>query len=312
MFILGCTSLISVLFIVPETLRVLVGNGSGYANPTPTQWLARRRGKLDEEKIDAIKAANGPRPKMNFLAPFFYLAEPDVFLSLWYNGVVYTVFYCVMTSTTKQLSIHYPYLSELGIGLCFLSIGFGMICGSFIRGKVLDRDYRVTYQKFKEEHPDKPESEFPIFHARFRTLWSNIIIMQVACIIYGWTVQINAHLAVPLVIQFIFGVCASGVMNTSQTLLVDLYPGKGASITASNNLVRCVLGATATVYIDPGIEGVGMGWMFAILGLILLVNNICLSILIKKGPQWKQNRLNRENGGNDFKKIFWHKIFRRE
>lgn len=31
-------------------------------------------------------------------------------------------------------------------------------------------------------------------------------------------------------------------MATTQTLLIDLFPGKGASITATNNLVRCILG----------------------------------------------------------------------
>jgi MFS family permease len=284
LLILGCCSIVSVLFVVPETLRALVGNGSGYANPTPTQWIARRRGKLDEEKIAAIRAACGPRPKMNFLSPFLYLTELDVFIALWFNGVVYTVFYCIMTSTTKQFSIHYPYLSELEIGVCFLCIGVGTISGSFIRGRVLDRDYRITYRKFKEQHPDKPDSEFPIFRARFRTLWINIIIMHIGVFLYGWMLQMSAPLVVPLVVQFLFGISASGVMNTSSTLLVDLFPGKGASITASNNLMRCILGAISTVYIDPGIEGVGVGWMFTILGLILLVNNICFPFLLKRDP----------------------------
>jgi MFS family permease len=284
----------SVLFIVPETLRSLVGNGSGYANPTPIQWLARRRGRLDEEKIAAIKEANGPRKKMNFLTPFIYLTEPDVFLVLWFNGVVYTVFYCFMTSTTKQFSIRYPFLSELEIGACFLCMGVGTISGSFIRGRILDHDYRVISKKFKEQHPDKPDSEFPIFNARFRTLWINIIVMNIVVILYGWMLQINTPLAVPLVLQFIFGLSASGIMNTSQTLLVDLFPGKGASVTASNNLMRCILGAIATVYIDPGISSVGTGWMFTILGIVLSINNICLPILFKNGPQWIQKRFNRQ------------------
>lgn len=33
-----------------------------------------------------------------------------------------------------------------------------------------------------------------------------------------------------------------GIFNGIQTLLVDLFPGKGAFISASNNLARCILG----------------------------------------------------------------------
>lgn len=296
LLILGCTIFVCVGLFVPETLRSLVGNGSGYANPTPTQWLARRRGLLDEDKIEAKKASNGPRPKLNFLTPFIYFAEPDVFLILWLNGLAFTLFYCFMTSTTKQFSIHYPYLSELEIGVCFLSMGLGTISGSFLKGRLLDYDYRRVSKKFKRDFPDKPDSEFPIFVARLRSLWVNLIFMEVATLVYGWMFVINAPLPVALVIQFIFAISTSGLMTSSQTLLVDLFPGKGASITASNNLMRCLLGAMATAYIGPGIEGVGMGWMFTILGLIMVVNNICLPVLIKKGPQWKRNREQRQNG----------------
>jgi MFS family permease len=295
---LGAVLSISVFFVVPETLRALVGNGSGYANTTPTQWLAHRRGRLNEEKIAAIKEANGPRPKMNFLAPFTYLTEPDVFLVLWFNGLVYTVFYCFMTSTTKQFSTHYPYLSELEIGICYLCMGIGNITGSFLKGRLLDRDYRLVSKQFKEQYPDKPDSEFPIFKARLRTMWINLAVVDTVTIIYGWMLQINVPLPVVLVFQFLFGVSASGVMNTSQTLLVDLFPGKGASITASNNLMRCILGAIATVYIDPGIEGVGNGWMFTILGIALVLNNICMPVLMKKGPKWRQNRFHRQKNNN--------------
>jgi hypothetical protein len=56
----------------------------------------------------------------------------------------------------------------------------------------------------------------------------------------------------------------------------------------------------STVYIDPGTDFVGTGWMFTILGLILIVNNICLSIIVKKGPQWKQNRKDRQNNPANF------------
>ncbi|KAI8877166.1 MFS general substrate transporter [Backusella circina FSU 941] len=298
LLILGAISIVSVGLFVQESLRSLVGNGAGYYNPTPFQWLARRRGKLDEELLERIKQNRNPA-KLNFLLPFLYLLQPDVLIILVFAGLHYTCFYCFLTSTTKQFSIHYG-LTELQIGLCFICTGVGTIVGSNLEGKLLDRDYRIIAKKIEDavdngeyEGPNRIE-DFPIYYARFKSIWIPTIIIQALTILYGWCFILNAHLAVMLIIQFFVAACATAFMTCGQTLLVDLYPGKGASITASNNLVRCLLGAVATVCIDPGIEGVGTGWMFTIIGLILVVSNVSIPILIKYGPRWKERRAKRQ------------------
>lgn len=114
--IVGGLSFIFVHLFVPETLRSLVGNGSGYASPAPFQKLACRRGQLDEEENAQIKAANGLRRPMNFLAPLIYLTEPDVAVALTFSGFLHCSMYTFMTSTTNQLAIHCN-LTELQIGL---------------------------------------------------------------------------------------------------------------------------------------------------------------------------------------------------
>ena len=77
-------------------------------------------------------------------------------------------------------------------------------------------------------------------------------------------------------------------MQTSQVILVDLYPAKSASVTANvcplrfcpisvdllkrssifvrsqNNLVRCIIGAVGTSVVDPMRRAVGMGWTMVI------------------------------------------------
>lgn len=57
------------------------------------------------------------------------------------------------------------------------------------------------------------------------------------------------------------GACGTAVINSIQTLMVDMFPGRSASIMASNNLVRCLFGAGATVIIDPALEKLGVGWV---------------------------------------------------
>ena len=50
-----------------------------------------------------------------------------------------------------------------------------------------------------------------------------------------------------------------GVSEVLNVLLVDIYPGQPATVTAANNLVRCLLGAAATAVIKPMINVIGTG-----------------------------------------------------
>lgn len=162
-------------------------------------------------------------------------------------------YYCFMVTTTKQFSLHFQ-LTTIQIGLCFLGLGGGTIVGSFVHGKILDGDFK----KVKSERPD---IEIPYYYARLRNAWYCVICEQVLTLLYGWLYYVHAPLAVFLVLQFlgtiinkiyshiflitllfiIVGYSASAIMLCAQSLLIDLFPGKGASITASNNLIRCLL-----------------------------------------------------------------------
>ncbi|KAG0185328.1 hypothetical protein DFQ28_009542 [Apophysomyces sp. BC1034] len=299
LLIIGATVFFTVFFFVPETLRSLVGNGSGYANPTPSQWIKKRLQSRDNRTAE-MTTATDQRSRFlqvpNVTRPFRYFLQLDVTLALLYNAIHYTVFYCYLTSTAQLFEKHY-HLSELQVGLCFLCQGVGCVIGSLVEGKLLDRDFRITaetsgvpYKKGAGQIP----LEFPIYRARVRTLWIGTGLMQIVTFIYGWCIQISAPLAVALILQLIAGYALTSVMTIFQTLLIDLFPGKGASITASNNLARCILGAVATVVIDPGIQGVGVGWMFTILGFILMATNSMLYFLLKYGPRWRERRAEKE------------------
>ncbi|KAF7724883.1 hypothetical protein EC973_000596 [Apophysomyces ossiformis] len=292
LLIIGATVFIAVLFFVPETLRSLVGNGSGYANPTPSQWIKRRLNSSQYPTSAATGQPNRFLQPPNVTRPFRYFLQLDLTLALLYNALHYTIFYCYLTSTPELFQSKYS-LSELQVGLCFLCQGVGCVLGSIAEGKILDRDFRITAEESGIEHKKgagQVPLEFPIYKARLRTLWIGAGLMQIVTLIYGWCIQINAPLAVALVLQFLAGYALTSVMTVFQTLLIDLLPGKGASITASINLSRCLLGAVATVVISPGIQGVGAGWMFTILALILIASNSLLYFLMKYGPQWRERR----------------------
>src|ERR1700759_4787890 len=71
-------------------------------------------------------------------------------------------------------------------------------------------------------------------------------------------------------------------------LLVDMYPGKPASATAANNLLRCWLGAGSTALVVPLINAVGIGWAATIAAGIWVGYTPVLLLIMKKGPRWRR------------------------
>ena len=151
------------------------------------------------------------RPFQNPLRLFLYL---DVDILLFYNAILYSVFYGVTASISTLFSDTYPFLTETEIGLCFLAIGGGMLFGSWINGTILDREYqrvKILMERRCREDPEcKIRSEdvtqdenFPIEYARFRTMPLYFVVYVACCAGYGWCLQSRVNLAGPLILQVI-------------------------------------------------------------------------------------------------------------
>lgn len=48
--------------------------------------------------------------------------------------------------------------------------------------------------------------------------------------------------------------------------------------------------AAGTACVEPGIEGIGIGWMFTVLGLILFIASGLVPIMVALGPKWWRRR----------------------
>lgn len=68
-------------------------------------------------------------------------------------------------------------------------------------------------------------------------------------------------------------------------------PNNPATATAANNLVRCWTAAIANYLIILMIDGMGRGWCFTFVGLVLLFSSSTLLVLIRYGPQWRKARM---------------------
>ena len=130
-----------IIFFLPETHRAIAGNGTirlrGVYRPIFQNF--RKEPDYLIEQNPVFKP-----PKVSFLTmiePLKFLFEKDVFATLLFGSVVYTVWSMVTSSTTSLFVEHYD-LSQLLIGCAFLPNGMCISLKhkehNLISSKVLD------------------------------------------------------------------------------------------------------------------------------------------------------------------------------
>jgi hypothetical protein len=185
----------------------------------------------------------------------------------------------------------------------------GTIVGSAVAARLMTLDYKAAEAAYKAQHrlPDDYKltnknipADFPIEHARLRNLPWIAGVFTAATAAYGFSLafpSVTARpgwIAVPLILQFFIAAASNAVFALNQTLVTDLCPGRGASSTAVNNLVRCSLGALGVAFIETLIAAVGPGPAF--LGLALVVV-ICMPLEVVSwfwGMEWRAVKLRRK------------------
>ncbi|GAA6025940.1 hypothetical protein JCM11491_005120 [Sporobolomyces phaffii] len=315
LFALGGTILVAIILFLPETLRSIVGNGSiparGMNLSLLSIWHERRRARSSPTDATSVVSIEKP-PKKTWkdvrpLDSLKMFREKDVLTLLTFNSATYSLFYATTASTGTVFKDVYG-LNETDLGLCYLANGVGCLMATFVNGPRMTRDYK--YVKRREDEKKKEAaagggiceakvkdlndlSTFPIEQARLRSLPYYFVALVCSTIAYGWFVNYGLHLSAPLIMQFIIGLTVTSMFNMSQTLMVDLYPGQGASATAANNLYRCLAGAGTTAFIDPLINRMGVGWAFTFLPLL----NTCFLPLVwlevRNGMKWRRERAGR-------------------
>ncbi|KAJ7671193.1 MFS general substrate transporter [Mycena rosella] len=279
-------AVVLILFL-PETLRSMVGNGSirPPALSRPVIPLIGRR---------AHASSRAPLPRKPFQNPLRLLLNADIFILLAFNGLICAVFYGVNASVSTIFHAAYPALNETQLGLCFLAIGGGMLIGSATSGKILDWDYQRV--KRGVGISEKEDNSFPIEKARMRLMPILLAFYAACCAAYGWCIERGVSLAGPLILLIGVGFFSMAIMNATQTLILDLVPGQGSSVTACNNFVRCALSAAMVACIQPILAALRPGWTYVLLaGMCVLVSPL-IYVVMRIGPACRARRRARAAG----------------
>ena len=312
--IVGAFLLLSVVTLLPETARSVVGNGSQRRNDSGWEeswfnlckrWLRRRNENAshgeDEQKSEnedeslnrGILQRCSIRRPWACLRILFYL---NTFLVLWMHGSFYTIDYSLVAAVPDIYKSIYQF-NELQIGLAYLPRGAGIIIGGFCIGKVMDFNYKTTAKKIGwtvNKLSGDNLNDFPIEHARSRGSFWLLAISTATLIGYGWAVSAHAHVSVPLILQFVQGFWGTCFYTTYNTLVVDVFPESPSTAAAAASIVRCAMAATGVAVLQPFLDAVGRGWYFTSLGLWSGgFGAVAVWLIRRKGMQWRNRRIKR-------------------
>ncbi|EPQ60395.1 MFS general substrate transporter [Gloeophyllum trabeum ATCC 11539] len=283
-----------IFLVFPETLRALVGDGSipppKYARP-PIALLGRRREHSSTERP----------PKKRFQNPLRLFLIPEIIIPLIFSSVVFAVLYGFTTPMSNLFMEAYPFLNETDIGLCYLANGGGMLMGSTLSGRLLDKDYQRLKRSLMKKIAADPEKRinpdditksenWPVEKARLRTLPYYVAVLVAVCCGYGWCLQEKVSIAAPLVLQILVGFLVTAFMTSIQTLIVDLAPTQSSAVTACNNVVRCSVGAALVSVVELILTAIGPGWTYVLFGGLVAAFTPLLFLVMHMGPKWRARR----------------------
>ncbi|KAK8015082.1 major facilitator superfamily transporter [Apiospora arundinis] len=232
--ILGGGCLLMVLLSLPETARIIVGDGSisagGIYRPLirPTTSKGNNESAFGQYRPPRFAVPN----PMSCLKLLFF---KEIFIVLLCNGIYYAAYCCVQATLASLFVNTYGY-HELQAGLIYIPFGFGCLAATYSWGRLLNYDYAQMQKRREHIAEDCFDGDFPIEKARLRSSFYLVGITTVSIIAYGWVVGLRVHVAVPLVLQTIIGYTITGIFTALGTLLTDLNPLQSSTAAASANV----------------------------------------------------------------------------
>ena len=231
----------------------------------------------------------------NIFAAIRIIFEKDVGLLMLFMSLFVMANYAMLVPLQDVIRLRYNF-NTLQVGLCYIPFAIGSVFGAVIVGKLLNWHY-ARVAKSIGVSADKKRGEdlrkFPIEKARLALIWPWVILAVVTTIVWGWVVDSGTSLAAPLVILFLGGMGLSGPISILTTLLVDLYPMNPGRVSSSFNLTRASLSAVGTAVVQYIIDAWGYGFTYLFMGLIVLAASPCVWVVMKWGPQWREERYQR-------------------
>ncbi|KAI1176764.1 MFS general substrate transporter [Nemania sp. FL0916] len=288
-------------FLLPETLRSLVGNGSAVSSNPVTRFPLNIYQKLTKVKFNHQDQPQGPKKlKIDISAPIRILFSKQAICPIIFLALYYAIWQMSITAMSVLFSERYG-LSTTQIGLTYIANGAGTVSGTLVTGWMLDKEYERVKKQYEADKSqnglelgsqDSPtvqddDVDFPLEKARFRLAPIFALLQCASIITFGWTIEYRVHIAVPIITTFFTGWTVISIASIVTTYLLDVFSEQKAASTASLNLARCLLAAGGTSIVMPIISAVGVGFAFTIAIAVQILALGGVAIQWKYGGGWR-------------------------
>ena len=288
--------LINVAIFLPETSRVIVGNGivSASSNDYPVLSHPNSETRTYEQPKKEDCSSRWVRIWARVPNPFKTLAlllEKDTACVVFVAGLSYATYYILQASLAPLFTHVYRY-NETELGLCYLALAVGVTINNHVQFFVIDWNYDVTARSIgwdtgKVSGDDL--SWFPIERARARLAWL-FTALQCFCILgYGCGLHFHLHPSMPLVLIFAEGLL--GGASAWNALLVDTHPDDMVTASAASSLVRGLMAAGGVAIAEPLYGWMGIWPFFALLaGGLFISSQVLIWAIQAKCMGWRLER----------------------
>ncbi|CBF79702.1 putative MFS efflux transporter [Aspergillus nidulans FGSC A4] len=292
----GVVVLLVLGFFLPETRKARVNT---------LEVGSVERGQAEGAAPDNQQSKRRKKPGLpNPLTPLRLLAHFPTSLVLLSNGLVFASYYAVTAGIPSQFARIYG-LSDMEVGLVFLPAGVGSLVSATFNGALVDWNYRRVRKMYEDTkvtaegdnevsgaaEGTQSDWEFPVERARLQVGGPMTLFCSLVIFIYGLVLDRHPPLALSLAMIFLVSFSITASYNVMNVLLVDLYYSTPATVMATNNFVRCFLGAVSTALVTPMIERFGGGRTYGMVAALIV--GVCCPVLgtvYVNGVQWRVQR----------------------
>ncbi|RLV95359.1 MFS antiporter QDR2 [Spathaspora sp. JA1] len=260
-------------FLLPETSRSIVGNGSIF----PDSWLNKsifiKLPHLKSRMTNDV-ASLEPKNPFDLLGPYKIFFQKIVFLTLLPSGLHFAAWTMVLTSLSTELESRKYNYSVMQVGLIYLPQGLACFVGSIAIGRLMNWYYRLRKTQYEQITGDLPLTErhpFNIVSTRLVLCIVPSILMIIGLIIFGWCIQTSQPIISIIISTCLISMSSSMTMSVSATLLVDLFPTQGSASASCVNLMRCLLAAFGAGVLDLMISKLNLGGTYTMIAGLSLV-----------------------------------------
>ena len=209
------------------------------------------------------------------------LRQPNLALAILSSGIVFGAQYAIAyTAALTFAAPPYGY-NSLEVGAIILSFGIGNIVGSVAGGRYSD----ITLAMVRRRN-----NGILVPEARMRATFVAMPLLPMAYLAYAWTVEYKVAVYWPCIVLFFAGLAIIWVYSVSLTYIVDSSTGMASSAVSCNSAARGIGGFVATQSAQPLLDTIGNGPLYSIWTGLLILAEILLLIVWRKGRRWREAR----------------------